>query len=253
MYQNILRASERPYYQPHNLTDEDRAYSRMRLLRRAANGKILALDPDFGGKVGAALAAKRVAPGRKVPRMSVGPASRKRSTAVSRLPSPPPANPAPRTYLRSAPPSQVPKPIIVLDGANIAYEYGRAVRGGDVFDSRGLSLARCYFRKAGFDIRVVLNVGRIEDGDGLIKDMEKRGELVRAPFDQCDDEYALLLSSERGCKIVSNDLYRQYEQYRFHLEKNLIQFTFDNNQFLPVAMEKRRHYGTGTRTSSRYN
>ncbi len=30
-------------------------------------------------------------------------------------------------------------------GANIAYEYGRAVRGGNVFDSRGVSFSRCYF------------------------------------------------------------------------------------------------------------
>ncbi len=103
MYHTIVRASERPHYQPHDLTDEDRTYSRFRLLKRAAKSSVLALEPDFGGTVGAALAAKRVPPVLRVPRMSVGPASRERSTADPRPPSPPPANLPQRMYLRSAP------------------------------------------------------------------------------------------------------------------------------------------------------
>lgn len=140
-------------------------------------------------------------------------------------------------------------PLIVFDGANIAYSYGQTMQGTiDVRpepDARGIRVAVTYFQHAGLRVLVVLPMSWIRskphvndpsqanakmqtDHWEVLQDLHRNGLLLAAPPTDDDDAYALTIaqrelsqtnhggdgisSSSRLAYVVSNDLFRDAQR-----------------------------------------
>ena len=126
-------------------------------------------------------------------------------------------------------------PLVVMDGANIAYAYGAALQGNHIQskplpDARGIHVACQYFALADLRILVVLpsswfrNVTRAHTNDDLelketVRQLDQAGYLVPAPPTDDDDAYALTIAQRENARsltsplhgpgyVLSNDLFR---------------------------------------------
>jgi hypothetical protein len=121
----------------------------------------------------------------------------------------------------------VPSPLVVIDGANVAYEYvsssssspGAGTRSG-ASDARGMLVAAEYFEGLSLRVRVVLpaswfrrkpNEGdpdrsnaamHTEQTDALLE-LKRRGLLVASPPADDDDAYALALARREAARVSS--------------------------------------------------
>lgn len=136
-------------------------------------------------------------------------------------------------------------PLVVVDGANVAYSYSETLHGSlqtaaakQDPDARGMRVAVDYFRAAGLRVLVVLPVSWfrrrprpgasvvhvVEDDQlAVIAELQQQGLLVAAPPTDDDDAYALTIARREHVRsqsriaqggygapgyILSNDLFR---------------------------------------------
>ena len=130
-------------------------------------------------------------------------------------------------------------PLIVVDGANVAFAYGKAaqqqqsiIHGKPAPDVRGLLVATQFFGEASCcHVRIVLTQSWLrqhQDPEQLAILQELAGQLVTAPVTDDDDAYALQIAQRenairrrrRGnnCRphglayVLSNDLFRDAQE-----------------------------------------
>ena len=145
------------------------------------------------------------------------------------------------------------KPLIVIDGPNVAIKHGQRVR----FSSRGIQLVIQYWQEQGhralafvpekhLDERGVglnkraASLGlsdpkHVADDVPLLRALEAKGELVVTPAQDHDDSYCIDYARRHApACIVSNDMYRDStlvnKQWR---TAHLISYTFLQDEFLP--------------------
>jgi Zc3h12a-like Ribonuclease NYN domain len=116
-------------------------------------------------------------------------------------------------------------PMVVIDGANIAYAYDKAGQGGSGLDkpepdARGIVVACEYFLAAGIRVLAVIpsTWTHRDPYQRILKKLEQQALLVAAPSQDDDDAYAITIarredakSKERGHGpgyILSNDMFR---------------------------------------------
>ena len=128
-------------------------------------------------------------------------------------------------------------PLVVIDGANIAYAYADAIagfRGNIEPDARGIQIAANYFLSV--DVRVLVVIPapwfkkKPRDGDAaqgnalmmtpqleVLRDLKSRGLLVAAPPRDDDDAYALTIALREDARtrnlggggfVLSCDMFR---------------------------------------------
>ena len=188
------------------------------------------------------------------------PSSNTKAPPHRKEPQPRAARPAPRIANQVQPAG---KPLIVIDGPNVAIKHGQRTR----FSCRGIQLVIEYWQAAGhrtlaFVPDSYLNFDRaggskraaslglsdakyVADDVPLLRTLEARGDLVVTPPQDYDDSYAIAYARDRmpAC-IVTNDMYRDYvesEGRRGRSKKeadewrreHLISFTFILDEFLP--------------------
>ena len=171
------------------------------------------------------------------------------------------AHRAPPSAIARAPSSA--KPLIVIDGPNVAIKHGQRAK----FSSRGIQLALEYWQQRGhralaFMPEHHLNFERvgsskraaalglaaakhIADDVPLLQALEKKGEIVITPSQDYDDACCIAYARAHppAC-IVTSDMYRDYveaegsrgrskreaDEWR---RRHLISFTFLMDEFLP--------------------
>lgn len=168
-------------------------------------------------------------------------------------------------------------PLVVLDGANVAYAYGGAMHGSisstPVPDARGISVACQYFAKAGLRVLVVLpaswfrNFKRpqtTDDGElqQVVQELEQGGFLVPSPPTDDDDAYALTIAQRENARslrnplhgpgyVLSNDLFRDAQnrdasgQLREWLNKGNPMKPEGNTSSLSKAVQEHNPHGPG--------
>jgi Zc3h12a-like Ribonuclease NYN domain len=116
-------------------------------------------------------------------------------------------------------------PMVVIDGANIAYAYDKAGQGASGLDkpepdARGIVVACEYLLEAGIRVLAVIpsTWTHRDPYQRILKKLEQQGLLVSAPSQDDDDAYAITIarredakSKERGHGpgyILSNDMFR---------------------------------------------
>lgn len=144
--------------------------------------------------------------------------------------------------------------LIVLDGANIAWEHGNSKR----FSPRGITEAYLYYVGRGHPTVVFLSRSRLEHSSKDPKDiaddaiamnhlrsLEGSPALVLTPAKEYDDVYALYFAKRNGGLIVSNDRYSDMlhqaaadgeeneREWKEFLRACRIGFTFQGHDFMP--------------------
>ncbi|CAB9503133.1 expressed unknown protein [Seminavis robusta] len=115
-------------------------------------------------------------------------------------------------------------PMVVLDGANIAYAYDKAGSGGvdkPEPDARGIVVACEYFIKAGIRVLAVIPSTWMhrDPYQRILKRLDQQGILVSAPSKDDDDAYAITIARREDSKskerenigpgyVLSNDMFR---------------------------------------------
>lgn len=148
----------------------------------------------------------------------------------------------------------VPVPLVVMDGANVAYEYGGVARtlregidgggstdhvrgkrgtGAATADARGMLVASEYFVKHGVRVKVVLpaswfrrkpaandpnrsNARMQTDEQDALAELQRRGLLVASPPADDDDAYAIALARRESARTVQRC--RALHQHHHHLD-----------------------------------
>lgn len=138
-------------------------------------------------------------------------------------------------------------PLVVIDGANVAYEYGKTLAHSvsrPVADTRGIQVACQYFQAHGLRVLVVLTSSWLrlkpQPGDpnpssarmhtselDVLHELKEQGLLVLAPPTDDDDAYAITIARRELSRpqhlyhpnipahqafILSNDLFRDAQQ-----------------------------------------
>ena len=117
-------------------------------------------------------------------------------------------------------------PLCVLDGANIAYAYGKAAQGisdpdtKPEPDAKGIVVTCEYFQSAGIRVLAVIPTTwtHREPHQQILKKLEEQGVLVSAPSRDDDDAYAITIARREDAKarergdgpgyVMSNDMFR---------------------------------------------
>lgn len=116
-------------------------------------------------------------------------------------------------------------PLVVLDGANVAYAYSQTVMEQSP-NVRGIRVAVDYFLQADLRVLVVLPMSWMNRKPGsyhnnvveqqeILQDLKVRGLLVAAPPTDDDDAYAIMIAQKETrspAYILSNDLFRDAQQ-----------------------------------------
>lgn len=142
----------------------------------------------------------------------------------------------------SAPPLPArPPPMLVIDGANVAFNYGRETS----FDPRGIRLAVDYFlrRSHGRKLRanelaVVLSECRWDASNAELAYLERLGCLTLTPAGKDDDVFLLQCAADHDAWAVSNDNWRDHRAARHATErvrKRKIRYAFCGDAFSPAA------------------
>jgi len=143
------------------------------------------------------------------------------------------------------------KRYIVIDGSNIAREHGK--KDGNVFSCKGIKIVVDYFLQMGHDkITVILPRFRRGQSDKesptknpeILDELEKNGYLSYSPSRYIngkltipyDDRIILKTAVHFNAAIVSNDNYRdlmrENEEWKKHIENNLLQYSCVNDLFM---------------------
>lgn len=155
----------------------------------------------------------------------------------------------------------VEKLIVVLDCANIGYDYGNQVE----FNSLGVKIAIDFFSKhlvkvVGFIPRHLLdvkprvgikaktqyniesNLKHADNSSNILNDLVWQGKVSVVPSAEKDDLYILSYARDRNGYVVSNDLYRDHAQALHEsgvndgaalwIEERRCGFTFVDNEFM---------------------
>jgi Zc3h12a-like Ribonuclease NYN domain len=124
-------------------------------------------------------------------------------------------------------------PLVVVDGANIAYAYADAMHNNKEPNSRGIQIAANYFLSVGVRVTIVIpapwfrakpradhsnSALMVTDQLQVLQDLKARGLLVASPPRDDDDAYALTIArreqvratqrGEGGGFVLSNDMFR---------------------------------------------
>ena len=120
-------------------------------------------------------------------------------------------------------------PMVVLDGANLAYAYDKAWQGGSslaasqqrpVPDARGIVVACQYFLAAGIRVLAVVPATMMhrDPHQTILQPLEQQGVVVPAPSRDDDDAYAITIARREDAKarqrgdgpgyVMSNDQFR---------------------------------------------
>ncbi|GFY59693.1 probable ribonuclease ZC3H12C [Trichonephila inaurata madagascariensis] len=139
---------------------------------------------------------------------------------------------------------------IVIDGTNVALEHGKHK---NTFSCRGLKIAIDYFLQKGHEnVTAFVPLHRLERKNYypfatdhfLLEELEKLGRVVCTPSRIVNDRrvtcyegrFIVDLATLTGGVIVSNDKYRdlveESEAYKKTIEKRLLIFCFDGDDFL---------------------
>jgi hypothetical protein len=136
-------------------------------------------------------------------------------------------------------------PLVVLDGANVAYAYASALAGNNNSsleaasnknklepDARGIQIATDFFLEAGIRALVVLpqywfrgNNSSLTPQLGILNGLKEKGLIVASPPTDDDDAYALTISRREESRsrkpprngegpgfVLSNDLFRDAQE-----------------------------------------
>ena len=129
-------------------------------------------------------------------------------------------------------------PVLLVDGANIAFSHGR-----DTFSSRGIRLCVEYFlshrarrRLRADGIAVILSESRRDPADPHLAYLDALGVLSFTPVGKYDDLFLLQCAADHGAWVVTNDKWREPRAARHATEavrKRTICFTFMHDAFSP--------------------
>ncbi len=145
------------------------------------------------------------------------------------------ATPVPRP-----PPARRP-PVLVIDGANVAYNYSRDAR----FDARGIRLCVDYYlqrpsgrRLDAGELAVVLNEGRWDALDPELTYLHQLGCITLTPTGKYDDLFLLQCCADHNAWALTNDAWREARAARHATEavrRRTIRFAFCGDSFTPAA------------------
>eukprot|EP00871_Galdieria_phlegrea_P003193 jgi/Galph1/3875/GphlegSOOS_G2524.1 len=134
------------------------------------------------------------------------------------------------------------KPLIVLDGANIAWKHGKHQK----FSALGIVLAWEFFIHRNYECVCFLSeTCKLKDNEsyGILHEMKEKNDLVFTPAEDYDDAYIIYYAQKHGGLIVSNDRFLDHlEQIREDTSRRRmaqwltycrLTFTFRENEFLP--------------------
>ena len=160
----------------------------------------------------------------------------------------------------------VPKPVVVLDGSNVAWEY----RSGAPISSKAIKIALDYYWESGKPAVALLPRNLVDtrlpkekqaDDVNLLLQLQKIGRVAFIPAGTHDDYYILQYATRENAQIVSNDRFRDHVSFQASsrrqklLERflctHLIPFTFVGNVFLPNPHP--RHIGKLTQRGRYYH
>jgi hypothetical protein len=160
-------------------------------------------------------------------------------------------------------------PLVVIDGANVAYEYGshaggspgrgpstgggrvrnKRSGGAGVADARGLLVASAYFLRQGVRVKVVLpsswfrrkpnprdddrtNAMMQTEEQDVIHELRRLGLLVASPPTDDDDAYAIALARRESARVAAR--YRLHHHSLHHAGK----LEDDPNHLLPFPSQR---------------
>ena len=144
------------------------------------------------------------------------------------------------TLTAPRPPRARPPPLLIIDGANVAYNYGR-----DAFAARGIRLCVEYYmgratgrRLTASQIAVVLSESRWDASDPELTYLDSLGVLTLTPVGHYDDLFLLQCCHDHDAWPVSNDAWREPRAARHATEavrRRRITFAFCGDAFAPAA------------------
>lgn len=131
------------------------------------------------------------------------------------------------------PPLRACKLQLVIDGSNVAFNYGANRR----FEPRGIYLCVMFWqRKHGMPkkaIAVTLSSSRYDESNRELAWLEQEGYLSYTPVNKDDDLFAIQSAEQSGAWIVTNDQYHQHARWMSSVKHRLIQYTFVQDEFVP--------------------
>lgn len=155
-----------------------------------------------------------------------------------------------------------PKPMIVLDGPNVAMRHGK----GKVFSCAGIQHAIVHYQSRGHTVVVILPesyldsnraallkraaeklgqevpVTKIPDNVQLLTDLLKLDLLITTPSQDYDDSYTIKYAQVHNACILTNDQFRDYVDKHVEADKaaarswlrsHCISFTFARDELIP--------------------
>jgi hypothetical protein len=143
------------------------------------------------------------------------------------------------------------KPLIVIDGPNVACKHGR----DQEISSEGIKLVLDYYTQRGHDAIAFLPQqyvrGRKNPKEGalpvinlpLLNELVEQGKVILTPPQDYDDSYCINYAMKHDACIVSNDRYwdhidrlkteNEKRMMKQWLRGHVISFTFVRDEFLP--------------------
>ena len=149
------------------------------------------------------------------------------------------ADPGPAPVPR--PPRALPPPVLIIDGANVAFNYSRDAR----FEARGIRLCVDYYlrrttgrRLHAAEMAVILNENRWDAADPELAYVDQLGCISLTPTGKYDDLFLLQCCADYGAWALTNDAWREGRAARHATEavrRRTIRFAFCGDAFSPAA------------------
>ena len=149
------------------------------------------------------------------------------------------ADPGPGPVPR--PPRALPPPVLIIDGANVAFNYSRDAR----FEARGIRLCVDYYlrrttgrRLHAAEMAVILNENRWDASNPELAYVDQLGCITLTPTGKYDDLFLLQCCADYGAWALTNDAWREGRAARHATEavrRRTIRFAFCGDAFSPAA------------------
>lgn len=155
----------------------------------------------------------------------------------------PPATGRPLAMGRPPAPSG---PILVIDGANVAFSFGLASRAPSGFDPEGIRRAVDYFadrappgrRVPRSAIAVTLSETRWDPSSHALAALDADGVLAWTPTGKDDDVFLLQSAADHAAWVITNDRWTDHRASRHatqEVRKRVLRYAFVSQAFSPAS------------------
>jgi hypothetical protein len=157
---------------------------------------------------------------------------------------------------RSSAAEAITGPVLLIDGANVAYMYGEARGTPSGFDTRGIALCFDYFcnRRPGggkgavpwANIFVTLSRSRWDAEDASLGELNE--QICWTPVGKDDDVFTIQCAIDHNCWVVTNDRWLDHAAARHataEVRSRRIGFAWVGKTFTPAADDLARFDGRG--------